>query len=200
MTVYYLGLDNPAYNTREIDVLDGDYKKVEVVDPTPDGGRRFSHGTQFKSGRPIKPDNLPTRFRYKSKLSVQDFDTPDGIIVVSDRLGQIIEKFEPSKHQFFQVEYVGSRDVHVADMWIMVVCTRLDAADRERTSLKLNYFWSGDGAPSGAKLVINEAALAGHHIWCDKHLIDGPLVSNELRDALDAAEITGLKLFAVESV
>ena len=200
MTVYYLGLKDAAYNAREIDILDGDYKKVEVVDPTPDGGRRFSHGTQFKSGRPIKPDNLPTRFRYKSKLPVQDFDTPSGIIVVSDRFRRIVEEFEPGRHQFFPIEYVGSRNTHIANMWIMIVSTRLDAADREQTTMKLNYFWSCDGAPPNAKLVISERAIAGHHIWCDKHLMDGPLVSGKLGEALVAAEITGFKLSAVESI
>ena len=200
MPVYYLGLKDAAYNTREIDILDGDYKKVEAIDPTPDGGLFFSRGFQWKCGRPIKPDNLPTRFRYKSDLPVQGFDTPHGMRVVSDRFRQIIEQFEPGTHQFFSVEYVGVRQVHIAHMWIMIVCTRLDAADRERTTMKLNYLWSGDGAPPNPKLVISEAAIAGHHIWCDKHLMDGPLVSAELGRALEDAEITGLKLSEVESV
>jgi hypothetical protein len=200
MTVYYLGLKDAAYNTREFDALDGDYRKVEVVDPTPDGGRRFSHGAQFQSGRPIKHDHVPTRFCYKSKLPVQDFDRWRHMLLVSDRFRRIIEDFEPAKHQFFPVEFVGPGEKRIANMWIMVVCTRLDAADRERTTMKLNYFWSGDGAPPNAKLVISEAAIAGHHIWCDKHLMDGPLVSSELGEALMAAEISGLKLSAVESV
>lgn len=140
MTVYYLGLKDAAYNTREIDVLDGDYKKVEVIDPTPDGGMRFSYGFQFKSGRPIKTDNLPTKFRYKSKLPVLDYETRYGMILVSDRFREIIEKFEHGRHQFFPVEYVGAKNAHITNMWIMIVCTRLDSVDREHTTMKLNFF------------------------------------------------------------
>lgn len=200
MTVYYLGADNPASNPREIEPIDGDYKKVEVIDPAPDGGMHFSYGYQFKSGRPIKSDNLPKKFLYRSKLPVQDYETRYGMILVSSRFREIIEEFEPGVHQFFPIEYVRENNIHVAKMWMMVVCKRLDSVDREHTTMKLNFFWSGDGAPPDAKLIFNEATIDGHHIWCDKHLMNGPLVSSALGDALTAAGLSGLKLFGVESL
>ena len=43
--------------------LDGDYKKVEMVDTTPDGGISINNFItyHFISGRPVKPDHMPTK-------------------------------------------------------------------------------------------------------------------------------------------
>lgn len=107
--------------------LDGDVMRLQLVDPTPDGGGVM---TPFSSGRPIRPDNVPTRAQRKGgslkTFPHLEFDQFASLPFVSERVRDMIEALEPGVHQFFPVEVRIGRD-HVARRHILIVCNRLDS-------------------------------------------------------------------------
>ena len=128
---------------------------------------------------------------------------------VSDKFRKVVEKVEPRVHQFIPFEVVGAGNKHIADMWFMVVCNRIDSVDRENTTLILyrdamwlpaddvgREHWPKDYDPSKpAKLVFNRAQVGDHHLWFDKHIGFSivPLASERLVGSLTEASVTGIK-------
>ena len=182
----------------EVEALDGDIRKIEVADATPDGGLPFLPHIQppCSMGRPVKPDHVPTRMRWGDRHGkpVPDFD--NGLILnVSQRAKDFIESFEPGVHQFLPVEYVDRQGAFLESRYFLIVCNRLDTVDRRHSRLNLvrGVMWSPDGVPN-PKLVFNRAQCAGAHLWKDKHLAQGEFISAEFADAYKRSGLTGLRL------
>lgn len=192
---------------------DGDRKKIEVADSTPDGGLYFGHGRALVSGRRVLEAHFPKRLKKDSGSRFADFDRFHSLTCVSDKFKSVVEAIEPGVHQFVPFQIVGPGRAVLADMWFMVVCNRLDSVDREHTTLILldGVDWMPgrevpreqwpEGFDPGreAKLVFNLAQIGGHHLWYDKHLGYGPYLSDRLADALVAAELTGFDLIRQEA-
>ena len=50
----------------EADALDGDLRRVELADPTPDGGVPLDGAFLFTAGRKIRPEFVPRRMRWNN--------------------------------------------------------------------------------------------------------------------------------------
>lgn len=197
--------------------LDGDEKKVEMVDTTPDGGISINSFItyHFLSGRPVKPDHMPTKlYPTVKRKHFPDYFTGAGRgTVVSDKFRTIVEALEPDTHQFFPVQIVSkNQKTHYADMFIMIICNRLDTVHAEKT----NWYLHNDAMwvrrsrnrqdPNRAewegkdRLVLSSEKIGSHHLWIDKYMdpMDGLLISNVLKEALEAADLLDVEFYEVE--
>ena len=194
--------------------LDGDWKKVSMIDPTPDGGTNLTGVVfHFMAGRPIKPDHMPTMLYPTKKVTkFPDYFTSAGPgLVVSEKFKSVVESLEPDRHQFFPIKIMSkSKKEHLADMFIMIICNRVDTVHAEKTNYYFakNIFWARRSTnrddPNRMKwkgkdrLVLDSDKIGGHHLWIDKHLFDSPFMSNELKAALEAADMHHVTFDEVE--
>ena len=194
--------------------LDGDWKKVSMIDPTPDGGTNLTGVVfHFMAGRPIKPDHMPTMLYPTKKVTkFPDYFTSAGPgLVVSEKFKSVVESLEPDRHQFFPIKIMSkSKKNHLADMFIMIICNRVDTVHAEKTNYCFvkNMLWKRRSEnrddPNRMKwkgkdrLVLDSDKIGGHHLWIDKHLFDSPFISNELKAALEAANMHHVTFAEVE--
>jgi hypothetical protein len=193
--VWNIGFDDGMGVTYALQELDGDKRKIEYVDRTPDYdsvASDFSLG-DLSLGRPIKPDYVPTKFVWggPKNRKLPDALWGRGMLLVSDRLKAMIEQFEPGLHQFFPIEVVFKSDkTSAARMHFLNVCTRLDSVDRTHTTSPMGHtMWRPD---KGGQLVFNLKQIGNHHLWHDKHIFKGWMMSDALHDAMVNEGITGL--------
>lgn len=113
--VYSLILDPDLSlgRTPEIEILDGAIDKLELIDPTPDGGTNLNKPMQ--NGRALKPDHMPTKVRRLDERPIPDYRTWHYFYSVSDWFKEVVEKIEPGVHQFFAAEYVDRNGNHLAN-------------------------------------------------------------------------------------
>jgi hypothetical protein len=193
--VQLLQIDPGKARSVEVEALDGDPRRVELVDPTPDGGLPLDGAFVFEAGRAVIRDFVPRRMRWRGPEArpLPDFD--DGLILnVSGRARSLIEALEPCVHQFLPVSYEDEAGREIEQRHFLIVCNRIDSVDRERTTMLL---WQGivwqparlmppDEVPPGfdasvePRLVFDLARIGRCHIWRDKHLRQGPFVSEAL--------------------
>jgi hypothetical protein len=164
-------------------------------------------GEALESGFRVKAQDLPSKVRYDDARQVLDFDTMSVVDFVSPRAKALIERFEPDVHQFEPVEYVRSDGTHVADMFVFVVCRRLDTMDRAHTNMLLSphrWVWAKDLArrkpelvPPGTDLeakprfVFNLGQIGDAHIWRDIHIHPTVYSSDAIVEAIKAEGLTG---------
>lgn len=177
------------------EALDGDITRLQLVDPTPDGGLLMVAGD---SGRPIRPDNVPTRAQRKrgslKTFPHLEFDQFFAWPFVSDRVRDMVEALEPGVHQFFPVEVRIGRD-HVARRHILIVCNRLDSLHPTLTFPRNERgFYKGVTGQPGA-IVHRADAIAGYHLWFEK-FAGGLFASDELVGRMLASETSGLYVVA----
>ncbi len=217
--VYSLVVDNSKWGAGQIEFGliegDGDPRLVEVEDPTPDGGLRTDDGRALISGRRVKTDHFPSRLMTAegSIGVVADFYKVRRFLIVSPALREIVERFEPGVHQFEPVQIVNRAEDVLADMFIMVVCNRLDSVDREHTPMVLwrDTIWSpprdiadfepkedwpeGFDPTAESRLFFSSRQIGEKHLWRDKHLGGEPFnLSSALAEAFLAAGMTGMTL------
>jgi hypothetical protein len=199
----------------DFEPLDGDFRKVGLVDESPDDGIN-PRGRPFTSGRAVDPANVPTKVQWKDRHSpryIPDFSTGP-FLHVSARAKALIEEFEPGVHQFLPVEFVDIDGNFLENRWFLAVCNRLDSLDREHTKGMLRIangsMWipvrdligfKDDLIPPDTdlaiepKMVFSRIQIASAHMWCDKHLTGGgPFISDALATAIKAKGLTGLRL------
>ena len=217
--VYYLGYQTVGEYKVNIRNLDGDPLKVEIADTTPDDGLYPTIGSTYSatSGRPIKTEFVPTKIEWQDSQPVPDVDQPFGMLSVPDKFKDIVEQIEPGVHQFLPVEFVDVDGSHLASRWFFIVCKRIDSVDREHSSMILTDkgLWRSAkqllrrnpeqippdfDVSAEPKLVFNLSQIGGAHAWCDKFLLHGWLISDQLAEALMRAELSGISLSKTESV
>jgi len=169
--------------------LDGDPAKLALQDNSPDGKFLVTLGM----GRPVNPKSMPTRFRRQGNngLPIYDIDGAWGGFCVVERFKDIVEAFEPGVHQFLPFEIEQGGEV-IAKRHLFYICNRLDtlAKDQCRPPVEpgRNYMPNYDGNDVE---VFERQKIGDHHAWCDRSTI-GNFVSNQLFDAIQAENFTGL--------
>ena len=165
-------------------------------------------GDATASGFKVKAEDLPTKMRYDDARPPLDFDAAGALQFVSPRAKVLIERFEPGVHQFEPIEYVRSDGMHVVDMFVFIVCRRLDTMDRAHTNMILSphrWTWAKDLARRKAELVppgtdinapprfiFNLGQIGDAHIWRDIHITPTIYASDAIVDAIKAEGLTGL--------
>lgn len=197
----------------ECKAMDGDVHAVQVVDQTPDGGIPIDNYHVFTSGRAVDPTFMPTKVHWKDRHHhpVPDFDNGP-VLNVSARAKVLIEQYEPGVHQFLPVDFFDIDRKFLESRWFLIVCNRIDSIDREHTQgmmLVRNMMWRTyrdvarrrpEDVPTGVdplvppKLVFSLTQIGGAHVWHDKHMSSGEIISDQLANAILAAGMTGLRL------
>lgn len=192
--VWWFSYDPLGSSYPNAELVDG-VPKLELVDPTRDGGVGLVGGQTF-SGRRIKSETAPNVIRWKSRQKLSDFC---GMIVktVSDRLRTLIEEIEPGVHQFEPVEFIAKDGSHLEHRWFWQICNRLDSVHREKTDwvLKKGVIWSPppDFNENPRHLVFDASKIACVHFWHDKHDSNSNYCSDEAHDRLETGSMTGFR-------
>jgi len=210
--VYYLGSTPTLAHYANTKILDGDPRKIEVADTTPDPGFDLNTASTYPAnqGRPIRTENVPTRIEWQENAPVADVLTEHGMIVVPERFREIVEQFEPGVHQFLPVAYVDRKGNVLAQRYYFIACNRLDSVDREHTTMvlykgmwipasdlirrnRLNEIPPGFDVEAKPQIVFSNAQIGNKHAWSDMFLpLAGPKLSDALAEALILENFTGI--------
>lgn len=163
----------------------------------------------YKSGWRVNADDLPRKVSIYDARYLVDVDQDGALKYVSQRARDLIERLEPEMHQFEPVEFVDKSGKHIADMYTLIVCQRLDTVDRDKTTgMALSpYRWTSLKTLSRMKpeilpedadlsepahLVYNLKQAGTACLWVDIHLTDGIFMSESMVEAFDREGLTGL--------
>ncbi len=193
--VYRIYPDFPDMTQYAPEFLDGDISKVVAVDLTRDEVKVLPAFSRF-SGRPVDTTYLPTKVNIGGPERWLMDISPNGLYSVSEKFRNIVERLEPSVHQFVPVEFFWGDGSPAAKRYWFFVCNRLDSVSREETTKELRNLWKASA--KNGEFVFSRAQIGGHHIWQDKFMPAGygPFISDVLYDALVDAGIEGLGIEA----
>lgn len=192
--VWALGFKDGMGVTHSLLEMDGDLDKIEYVDGSADWGTvagGFEAG-DLNMGRALKPEYVPTKFLWggPKNRKLPDVIYGRGVVLVSSRVKDIMERFEPGVHQYFPVDIIYKSSKELAEkMFFLNICTRLDSIDRKLTTATLSK--GGMWKPETGYWVFDLAAIGSHHFWHDKHIFLGWMVSDALKQAFEEGGIKG---------
>ena len=186
-----LGSSHPA-----AEIVEGWAGELVLEDETRDGGVALRGSSTSFSGRRAKPETLPKVIRWKSRQRVGDFA---GVFrkTVSDRLRTLIEEIEPGVHQFEPIKFLAKDGSFLEDRWVWQICNRLDSVNRQATKMILRNgkIWAPDFTlPKNEQgpMIFDALQIGSAKFWHDKHVGAGNFCTDDVRQTLDKAKITGL--------
>ena len=161
------------------------------------------------SGFEVDPNTVPRMVRWCDKHlnRVVDVDVTRNTMLISERVREVIERFEPSVHQFLPIDiFLSPRpfeagDAPVARSYWLVACQSFDAVSAEHTNHPRAVVTYPDGRTTpgiwrfkgDAPVVFDHKAIGGRHLWIDLNFVktEHPFLSNELGRALLELELYG---------
>ena len=184
----------PSASYPEAELVEGSDGPLELVDPTRDGGIGFVGGSEPFSGRRVKPDSLPRVIRFLDDRPLQDFEN-QYVKTVSPRLRALIEEIEPDCHQFEPVQYIAKDGKVREERWFWQLCNRLDSVHPVKTTWVFDrIIWRfPPGGDDRFQLFFDLSKIGDTKFWNDKHLVGMNLCSDDARERLLAARMTGLR-------
>lgn len=153
--------------------------------------RRFDPGPP----RPLERQDVPlVATLVNDKKALPDFISLQAF-GASNRVRQVIERYEPSVHQFFEVSlrrYRGSKPILGADgeplkesYYVLNPMVRIEAIVVEKSELNV-WRLAGGGQASGlvnayrpGSVTVRKSLVAGHHLWCGEYHAAGELFFSE---------------------
>ena len=185
-----LGSSHPA-----AEVVEGWTGPPVLEDETSDGGVALRGSSTAFSGRRAKPETIPKVIRWKSRQRVGDYA---GVFIasVSDRLRALIEEIEPGVHQFEPVRFLAKDGSFLEERWFWQICNRIDSVNRQATKMILRngVIWAADFTlPKDQRgpMVFDTQQIGDAKFWHDKHVGAGSFCTDDVREILDKAKITG---------
>jgi hypothetical protein len=154
-------------------------------------------------GYPVDPATVPKAILWESKRPhLPDLGKLHGIDLVSDRVRDLIEGFEPGVHQFLPVDFFRRKEKEpFARAYWLVVCRRIDSADPTHTTYSRHPRAKGlwEIVPGG-KYVFSLTAIGRSHLWVDPCAYSQVFCSQALGDALAGAKVKDLWLEPYDAV
>lgn len=139
---------------------------------------------------------MPTAVAWGSKNKpMPDVYKCRNINIVSERIKERIERFEPGIHQFVPVELhrPKAKEPFARHYWL-IVCRRIDSVNTRLTTTPRTAGGLWDHF-SGGTVVFDLTSIGDAHLWCDPSLITTyTFCSEALGEALAALKPTGLLL------
>lgn len=183
------------------DYLNGDINAVTNPDRSPDVGRHPPERVLAGfCGRPIDPTHLPTRMRPNRRRRVMPdlVSMPVGVMC-SHKVRDIVEGLEPSVHAFYPVTFEWKSGDPDETHFVWIVQRALKALHPDLVEPPYpgpDKFWDGDDPYSfpDRKLVFSKSAIGAAHIWSDPQLRYHRYMTQDLAEALIAADTTGLSV------
>ena len=151
-------------------------------------------------GYPVDPATVPKAILWESKRPhLPDLGKLHGIDLVSDRVRDLIEGFEPGVHQFLPVDFFRRKEKEpFARAYWLVVCRRIDSADPTHTTHPRHPTGIWRPKPDGL-FVFNLAAIGSAHLWYDPDALC-IFCSKALGDAFVEAKVKDLRLRPYEAI
>jgi Immunity protein family (Imm11) len=168
-------------------------------------------------GCAVDPGTVPRMVRWCDKQMdrVIDVDMTHNTMLVSERVRDVMERFEPGVHQFLPVDIYLSPfeagDVPVARSYWLVVGQYFDAVSAEHTHQPRVVITHPDGRTepglwdfsgtltkqpkSDAPVIFDRGAIAGRHLWIDRNFTKGehPFMSDALGSVLREMDLYGAR-------
>jgi hypothetical protein len=117
--VWALGFKDGMGVTHSLLEMDGDLGKIEYVDGPPDrpGLNGYFRPGEHQAGRAMKPEFVPTKFLWggPKNRKLPDVIYGRGVVLVSIRVKEIMERFEPGVHQYFPVDIIYKSSKELAE-------------------------------------------------------------------------------------
>ena len=184
MTMYYemiMEVDNPCWS-------------IEVKDHFPDGSK-IDIWAYMRCEMLEAPQPVPLEVQ-EDGPQVDFNPTAFSAIVVSSRMADIIESVSPT-----EIQRIPALIDAPGDWEVLNILSCVDCIDRERSIIK--YFEPDrpirPNKPRDIpKLVLDEEKAEGHHIFHPKDWEVAEIVSEEVKMALEACNITGIEYWPVE--
>lgn len=170
------------------------------------------------AGYAVDPGTVPRMVRWcdQKLCRLVDVDLTRNTMLVSERVRETIERFEPGVHQFLPVDiYLSPRpfeagDAPVARSYWLVVGQCFDAVSAEHTRHPRGVVTYPDGTTTpgiwlfkgDAPIVFDSKVIAGRHLWVDSNFVktEYPFLSDELGSALVEMDLYGAQFQHFEDV
>ena len=178
-----------------IDPIDGDLKKVDIVDQSIDNGiNPLMRTYYFHCGRPVHTEHLPTKLRVSgARHELADYISFRRVFICSEKCREAIESVEPGVHQFEPVELVWKNGEAAGKYFFLIYCNRVFAIDEELTTPPLvssEKIWMPQNKGED-RLVFSSERAAQNHFFINAGLEGSPFCSGVAKDAILNAGLTG---------
>ncbi|MEO1330877.1 MAG: DUF1629 domain-containing protein [Pseudomonadota bacterium] len=176
--------------------------QIEYADTTPDYDSMagFFRSYHANAGRAVIPETVPkiVSWGHSRITPLQAFGIGRRFIV--DTVFQdIVERFEPEKHQFIPVEVVNAKSREpLCQRFFFNICTRIDSISKEKTTAiqpKNNGY-----EPTTGEIVFDTSLAHGHFLWVDRLMLGGTYANDQIHAALAEANISGLSFSLRNSI
>ncbi|MEL7188458.1 MAG: DUF1629 domain-containing protein [Pseudomonadota bacterium] len=134
---------------------------------------------------------MPKIIRWNTKRKLLDYETKFRR-TVSDRFRALIEEIEPGVHQFEPIRFINKDGSDLAVRWFWQVCNRLASADPETTNYDTSRGVWLRPLLEDARLFFDEKKIGDAKFWHDKHLGGGPFVTNDVKEKIEKAKMSGI--------
>jgi len=200
--VFSLVNANTHHYTEDFVPLDGDIKKIDIVDKSIDNGiNPLMRAQYFLCGWAVHPENLPTKMKVVgAKHKLADFILFGRRLICSDAFRAVVEQVEPGVHQFEPVELVWKNGATAGNYFFLLFCNRISAIDENLTHPPLvgpAKRWRPERKGED-QLVFSADSVAQNHFFYNLGLEGYPLCSGEAHDALTDTELTGFRFDEAE--
>jgi hypothetical protein len=188
----------------QFEELDGNRKKLQLVDPTQDDGRRISPSSPLM-GRPLLPINIPTKLSREPwnlrLLPLLDMERYwGGNLLVPAAFKDLLEEMEPGAHQFWPMDIYVKGELVDRKYWF-IACNRITALSREHCYPPLHErsFWrpSPLGERENDRVVFDSAVIGSRHAWVDARF-DDRMFSDAFAERLMALNLSGTKFHLID--
>lgn len=158
----------------------------------------------------LPPNGDPNQYPEKPQLlqvpklgdMPRDFESLAGIWIVSERLKQVFESVDPQAFAFAACDFTLADGSRGPQYFLCDVVRSLNAIDEDASRMKIKYerdhqtgedlkFYSVAG---GASLAFKPALVGNAHIFRQPRLGTEPICDRIMFDALNAANLSGVRL------
>lgn len=194
----------------DIRPLNAKYKSPSALKSMGPKWRPDARGTLVLGwGVKIKTEGLPRKyFRKGPKRPIPDHQQMYGMSLVSSKFRSLVEKLEPSVHQFVPVTIIEEDNIEASDNYYwFIVGQHIDSVNGNESTLpsrkklyakSVNVEYSSawilpNPLPENFKLVFDRHKIGPAHIWMDSYLLqEKARCSNVFMTACLDANLSGI--------
>lgn len=136
-------------------------------------------------------------YHTQKRRRLTDMLATGGNLIVSPRMMEILSQFDVGFLEFFPVPVRNTWDDKIVDYFFVHVLSSIDFIDKEKSDI--TWYEDGYGGVEKARsLIIDETKLQGRKVFRSPDLFQDTFVSEEVKVALEAAQLTGITFVSVD--
>ncbi|WP_375415420.1 imm11 family protein [uncultured Bradyrhizobium sp.] len=199
----YIIRANLAYKLgkTEIEYFEDDRKTLRAFFDRTDAFPGTVTSASWVTGTWIPPEVVPRQLRLTKGKKMYDWLTlRGGGTLVSSRLKEAVEEFDPGQHQFFPVVVEDKKGaVQPGDFFIFNVVGRIESIIEDRSNFKANgrgdvKSWSYSRREGPWQCVLDAAVIGGRACWIEHRYGECWFVSDRLAAVLQERKLSGFDL------